>query len=368
MNSRNLISMLTSLLVVGAFAPASPAADFCVGTSSELQAALDAAEFNGEDDTIRLLRGTYVVPPGGFDYFSTEPYGLTIEGDYTEFMNDCMRWVAPTPWDTVLTGGDLYPVMKIATLTTTYHTIRVESLTILNGLFTGPGSDAAGLTIKGYGYDGTKSHIEVENCRFIGNEGLGRTGALTASSHGTLKIVNNLFYGNQGGNYATAFLINDGIGAPSPCIEIINNTVTGNISSTGDGGISIAGSCPSCFIDNNILWGNQRDDLILTTSQGLACRLFNNDLQDYSGFPLSMTGTLNVDPGYVGYLNYRLAPGSPLVDAGIERLNSPIPDGDMDGLPRVAGRKIDIGAFERQTLFDDGFENGSTSYWSATVQ
>lgn len=81
-----------------------------------------------------------------------------------------------------------------------------------------------------------------------------------------------------------------------------------------------------------------------------------------------MVGNMNVDPGYVGDLNLRLAPGSPLVDAGIERYGVTIPVNDMDGLPRVVGPAIDIGAFERQTLFDDGFENGSSSYWSATVQ
>jgi hypothetical protein len=365
MISRSAVSSLIALGVVGLFAFPGSAADFCVATSGELQAALDAAEANGEDDTIRLIRGTYVVPPNGFFYGAGEPYGLTIEGDYSEFMSDCIRWTPATPWDTILTGDNLYPVMRLDSLSSTYHTVRVESLTFQNGLYTGSGAHAGGLSIVGGA--GTKSHIEVENCLFIANEGQNQAGALAAASDGTMMIVNNFFIGNQGGAYATAALTNNGIGVSSPCVEIVNNTVAGNISSTGHGGIRIGGGCQLCVVDNNILYGNENADLILETTLGLACRLYHNDLQDYSGSPHSMIGNMNVDPGYVGYLNYRLAPGSPLVDAGFVRSGSPIPNYDMDALPRIVGPAIDIGAFERQTLFDDGFEIGSTSNWSATV-
>lgn len=359
------IVMMASLSVVGFFPVPASAADFCVATSTELQAALDSAGDNGEDDTIRLITGTYVVPPGGFYYYSSEPYGLNIEGDYEEFMSDCARFTPPTPWDTILTGEDLYPVMYLYTLSTTWHTVRVESLTFQNGLYTGSGVQAGGLSIQGT--NGTKSNIKVENNLFIANESQSVAGALSTGADGTLKVINNFFIGNQGGAYATASLINNGDGSLFSCIDIVNNTVAGNISATGHGGIRVGGNCSLCNIDNNILYGNENDDLILQTSLGLACRLYHNDLQDYSGTPLSMSGNMNVDPGYIGFLNYRLAPGSPLVDAGIERYMVTIPVTDMDALPRVVGPAIDIGAFERQTLFDDGFENGSTSYWSVTV-
>jgi hypothetical protein len=45
--------------------PWAEAADFCVGESAELQAALDTAASNNESDTIRIRAGTYPVPSGG---------------------------------------------------------------------------------------------------------------------------------------------------------------------------------------------------------------------------------------------------------------------------------------------------------------
>lgn len=358
--------ILSVFIIISLCSITASAADFCVANSTELDAALDAAEANGESDIIRLIKGTYVVPPGGFYFGSSEPYGLIIEGDYTEFMSDCARFTPPTPWDTILTGDDLYPVLRLDFTSDQHLNAHVASLTIQDGLYTGAGQQAAGLSI--IGWSGNRVSIEIENCLFLGNEGTNQAGALAAVSEKSLRLINNFFIGNQSGWFATASLFCNGIGVPDPCIEILNNTVTGNTTATGHGGILVEGSCASCFIDNNILYGNDNDDLFLNTAIGLACRVNHNDIQDYSGTPHSMTGNMSVYPEYVGFFNFHLAPDSPLVDAGIKRLSAPLPPYDADGLPRIVGPAIDIGAFERQTLFHDGFENGSTSYWDATVQ
>jgi len=56
-------------------------ATFCVTNATELQTALITAESNGEDNTIQIVQGTY---NGNFTYASTEAYGLTVEGGYTQ--------------------------------------------------------------------------------------------------------------------------------------------------------------------------------------------------------------------------------------------------------------------------------------------
>lgn len=71
-------------LIFGIFLVASvsaQAADFCVSNSYKLQSALTAAGFNGEDDVIKIVQGTY---SGNFIYTSREAYDLTIEGGYSE--------------------------------------------------------------------------------------------------------------------------------------------------------------------------------------------------------------------------------------------------------------------------------------------
>ena len=49
----------------------------CVGTASELQAALDEAANNSTDDVIQIRQGTYY---GNFSYIAEEDNSLSIEG------------------------------------------------------------------------------------------------------------------------------------------------------------------------------------------------------------------------------------------------------------------------------------------------
>ncbi|MDQ1240632.1 MAG: hypothetical protein QG577_2818, partial [Thermodesulfobacteriota bacterium] len=58
----------------------SSGANFCVTTGTELQTALTTAASNGEDDTIKIVQGTYT---GNFVYAFSEANNLTVEGGYT---------------------------------------------------------------------------------------------------------------------------------------------------------------------------------------------------------------------------------------------------------------------------------------------
>jgi Thrombospondin type 3 repeat len=66
-------------------------------------------------------------------------------------------------------------------------------------------------------------------------------------------------------------------------------------------------------------------------------------------------GNISTDPGFVdpGAMDYHLAPGSPLIDAG-DSAAPGLPATDYDGLPRVVGAAVDIGAFEFQSADSDG--------------
>jgi hypothetical protein len=71
-----------------------------------------------------------------------------------------------------------------------------------------------------------------------------------------------------------------------------------------------------------------------------------------------------------GFLNFKLAPGSPLADAGLNPpsgiipfpppfdLNWSLPVRDLDGEARITNGRVDIGALEtpRDGLFADRFE------------
>jgi hypothetical protein len=76
-----LFAFLAVIVSILFSANTTKAATFCVGTAVELQAALDAAESNGQNDEIHILQGTY---NGNFAYGSTEPYDLTMGGGYAD--------------------------------------------------------------------------------------------------------------------------------------------------------------------------------------------------------------------------------------------------------------------------------------------
>ncbi len=64
------------------------AAEFCVSTSTDLVNALWTATDNGEDDVIKVQKGTYTINSAGpnypgFYYSSHEGHNLTILGGWT---------------------------------------------------------------------------------------------------------------------------------------------------------------------------------------------------------------------------------------------------------------------------------------------
>ena len=78
--------------------------EFCVKTSAELQNALTAAASNGEDDIIKVVRGTYI---GNFVFDSYEGKSLSLLGGYS---SDCASRILD-PATTVLDGNFLGRVL-----------------------------------------------------------------------------------------------------------------------------------------------------------------------------------------------------------------------------------------------------------------
>jgi hypothetical protein len=86
--------------------------------------------------------------------------------------------------------------------------------------------------------------------------------------------------------------------------------------------------------------------------------LFNNDLQAVLGNPGTQVGNLSVDPAFVDAANgdFRLAAVSALIDAGTDMPLGGVAPADLDGSARAAGTHVDIGAYEFERIFRDGFE------------
>lgn len=114
--------------------------------------------------------------------------------------------------------------------------------------------------------------------------------------------------------------------------------------------------------ENNILWGNLKpspNSADLYAQFGIVLR--NNDIEildlfSYGGPDPDTSGNLSLDPRFVGPGNYRLRSDSPLRNGGFLSPFGGFGTQDLDGSPRVLDDEVDIGAYEIDRLFADGFD------------
>jgi len=165
---------------------------------------------------------------------------------------------------------------------------------------------------------------------------------LKADGVGVLTVANNVFARNQGiGLYAfktkierisvianNTFVENTVAGLR---LDASRATVASNIFAFNGTGLDVSlmlEFVPAPTIRNNAVFGNT---------------------EDYTGIedPTGTDGNLRADPQFVNRQagDYRLCATSPLIDSGDDTYVSE-GDTDLDGLPRIAGAHVDIGAYE----------------------
>ena len=209
--------LFISVLTLLSIPTSSLGATFCVSDATELQTALTTAESNGEDNTIKIMQGTY---SGDFTYASTEAYSLTVEGGYTQ---DCAsRSIDPT--NTILDGGGTD--MVLALVSQGAAIFSVEGLTLQNG-DASTVDDGGGLYAKTE--DGT---VTLAKNTFNGNTASGSgAGGGVYFSGSTATLANNTFTGNTAGSGGGVYLIITGTAS------LTNNTFTDNTASGSGGGV-----------------------------------------------------------------------------------------------------------------------------------
>ena len=384
------------------------AADFCVCTPSEIANALMTSESNGENDTIRIVQGTYT---GIFIYSSGDSNSLTVEGGYT---TGCTSRVVD-PINTVLDPNQQWSALDLrSTGTTDFY---VDGLTLTNGV--AKEDKGGGLYCRTNGSITLSNNIIDRNTAtgrdlgFVWYEGHGGGAYLWGSS---ISLINNTITGNfatgpnkpnanaYGGgiflNYSSAALINNiiignsaiardrygygkggGVFSGYPwnvgTISLINNSITGNSVSGGGansdkgGGIYIGLRENSNFAEiyNNIIWGNNGDDgadIYIKNDENTdgirsTVSLYNNDFNQTipSGFYIQIpifidpSNLNNIDPLFIDALNgdYHLQESSPVIDMGDNKAPE-LPPTDKDGNVRVfdgdddGTATVDMGAYE----------------------
>ncbi|MBK6726489.1 MAG: hypothetical protein IPG63_04375 [Xanthomonadales bacterium] len=352
---RSRLLLLSSLLLP---AIAVEAATSCVSTVAGLQSALSEAENNGEDDHILIATGTYAPGTGtfAFDYRATENRSLRLTGGYVLVGASCLLQ-ALDPALTVLSGSGARSVLRLAGDPGTSGNIRVEALTIRDGHSTESGGGGTLGGVAGFNGDVVIDRVIVRN-----NDAELFGGGLSVSTSGTVSISNSFFLANRVGigHSALTLTLNTPDAAPN---FIVGNTLVANgcLPASSCNFALRAGSASDAEVvvaNNALAFNGGDDDLRIDGPLGLF--LYRNN---FVGLSTNVAPEVNVgnlaltNPDFVDPFDddYRLLPESPLRNAG----HTPfvLTDRDLDGLPRINGADVDIGAYEsRVELFSDGFD------------
>jgi hypothetical protein len=331
---------------------------FCVGTAPELTSALvtAASTYQNEDNAIQVKHGTYT---GVWTYSVSNTHGITVSGGYYDFFGGCVADSLPDPTLTVLDGGDANTVLRITLLPGTSGSVTVTTLSFAHGkeTFNGYGG---GLIVLASGANGGDVLIDRNVFHHNTNTAaIGSSAGLAVSTGGVITVRNNLFANNTA-NVSSAMNLYNSAGHA----YVTNNTVAYNVLTAAPVGnasviYSGAGAAYAVFVNNIIVFVNSDvgDDIALNGRM----TLIDNDFGASNGAPDGASiGNVAVDPKFVDGANgnFRLKPGSSLINVGDDTTSSllgGISAYDLDGDTRTVGTAIDLGAYESDVLFANGF-------------
>jgi hypothetical protein len=241
--------------------------------------------------------------------------------------------------------------------------LNTGTLTLSNSTVSGNLSWNAGGGIDNGGTLTLNKSIVSGNLAYFGG-GIHNSGALTLNNStvsgnggwawsfgggilnvGTATVTNSTISGNYAGEYGGGIY-----DYRSATLTLTNSTVSSNLASSG-GGIWNSGTLHT---RNTIIAGSSTDDGFGDLAGNLGSWGYNLIGSTSGGSGFDPTDLLNVDPR-LGPLQDNggptftraLLPGSPAINAGD---NSDSPPFDQRGLERIVGGRIDIGAYELQSL------------------
>lgn len=327
------------------------AAVFCVNSQASAQAALNTAKNNGQADVIKFQSGVYSLTAGLV--YNTNGAAdhelLFVTGGYNA---GCTQRAGST----LLDGQDQVRPLLLSLFGA--DLVFVDRLTLFRG-YTNSSSSAGGNMSVGM-YDqsgGAEVHIEL-NQFLLGTAVANSAGGLSVSGWGTLYLRGNLFSLNEAASSPAGSINLNGTA------YVTSNTISGNSIANGGGFAFYANptSASSHFwFSNNIVWGNTTGLDLYLIGVGMF-DLIRNDIGSRTNVTLGPDsgGDVSVDPQFAdcGFLCFDLPlkRSSPLVDYGKDDPQGGLLSTDLRQIQRIVGPHTDVGAFELDRLFVNGFD------------
>ena len=173
---------------------------------------------------------------------------------------------------------------------------------------------------------------KVERNYITGNQATTQSGGgLFISNTSLLSLKNNIIVGNSAAGYGGGISVfNNGLP------ECVNNTVAGNTAGIWGGGIHSYGSTFAAM--NNIITNNAEYGVFAenTTLSSTYNDVFGNGEEEYYGVTAGI-GSISLLPRFSNTNTYRLAEGSPCVNAGNPDTAFNDPDGSRNDMGAYGG-------------------------------
>jgi|GEM_PF-996372 len=252
------------------------AEEFCVNDASGFRNALSKAAANGEDDVVKVVKGTYAVNQETFSFNSSEGRNLEVLGGYETGCTD--RTLNPA--DSIIDGQHARRALLL--INSGGGDLKVEGFTIKNGV--AEGGDGGGLFVlssslthsgdiivnrnivtnntatgKGGGIfahseanpEGTAGSVTMTGNTVTANKAKGSQYAAGGGIHaessssegksGMVVVSGNEVAGNTSNFGAGVYALSYGPKGPGD-VTVSGNRVTGNVGNNGNGGGIYAGS------------------------------------------------------------------------------------------------------------------------------
>ncbi len=220
----------------------------------------------------------------------------------------------------------------------------------------------------------------INDCIFAGNSASANGGAVFLD-YSDVSLTNCMITGNKasmGGGIARIGDHNSGL--------ISNCTIASNLATSAGGGIYTNLTAIPGNTLNSILWGNKLG-LTVNNISVTGSPIFVQYSAVGGGF--AGTGNINSDPLFVNPQpasvapttagDYRLLKCSPAINTGNNSSIPPATTTDLDGNARIAYQRVDMGAYEKQSLsfavpdasgivYVDNAKSGDGSSWTSALQ
>lgn len=236
-----------------------------------------------------------------------------------------------------ITGGSQRRGAGLSLQTDDSAVARVEDATFTGNHGVSGEIYGAGLALSAF----AASTIDVRRLTLTEN----RWGAADASSQLYLRP-----WGTSTVRLSDSLLARGGTGLSASTAEGVVRVVNVTATDHADFGLSLFVMAPAVgSVANTIAWANTDGDAVLS-----------------GGAITQQANRIGSNPQFVDPAggNYRLSPGSPAIGAGIASPLGGLGRLDRDHAPRIFGSLPDQGAYERNSIFGDGFESADLGWWN----